>query len=375
MQTATLEKQLKDLDFKNDEFEKTAEQAIQITEVLKESDLSEYIPHGDGSLSKEIFSRMKEINRKELAELIRENIIEKKPRNYSSPNLADKETNFKNASLEEVVKLAAKKVGTTKPSGICFYILYKGKRLHHGVMETLGKRTPEKLKTLIIEHILSKEPQKYEKNLEVLEDKLTPTPSADEINILEETIEKAFKRRSLKIKEEKDICRYIPHNGRFMHPQAWKGFKRKEPKRLTDLIQEHVLSPKNPKKIKWTRDSLFHMDLTDNTSPQQEQKLKLPTQKEEAQEGSKLDALCMLIQELLQEVRSQKDVLKIPHRKEEEADGYFSTKERRGQDAFPDRYLRTIQNQLIKKIRRREVDFELWDTFVDFVEGEEIGFS
>ena len=37
-------------------------------------------------------------------------------------------------------------------------------------------------------------------------------------------------------------------------------------------------------------------------------------------------------------------------------------------DSTADRYLRTIQNQLIKRIRQRDIDYELWDAFVDLVE-------
>lgn len=380
MPTSVLREKLEESRFKfeNDEFEKTADQAMQIAGVLKESDLSEYIPHGDGSLSKDIFSRMKELNRKELADLIRENVIEKEPKKYSPSIPTVQEIDFRKMSLEEVIKLAAKKVGAHKPSGVCFYIPYEGKRLHHGTMETLSKRDPELLKNLIIDHVLSKKPQKYGKNLESLKADLISTPSSEDRKVLEETLEKAFKRRSLKLKEEKDICRYIPYNGRFMHPQIWKVLKRKEPKKLAELIQEHVLSPKNPKKIKWTRkDSLFHMDLDHDVSNQVETKVILPSSKEEPQEVSKLDALCALIKELLHEVKSQKDNLRSSYQKEEEtflSENSASQKERQ-KTVFADRYLRTIQNQLIKKIRQKEVDFELWDTFVDFIEGQKLEFS
>lgn len=321
---------------------------------------------------------MKELNRKELADLIRENVIEKEPKKYSPSIPIVQETDFRKMSLEEVIKLAAKKVGAHKPSGVCFYIPYEGKRLHHGTMETLSKRDPELLKNLIIDHVLSKKPQKYGKNLESLKADLISTPSSEDRKVLEEALEKAFKRRSLKLKEEKDICRYIPYNGRFMHPQIWKVLKRKEPKKLAELIQEHVLSPKNPKKIKWTRkDSLFHMDLDHDASNQVETKVILPSSKEESQEVSKLDALCALTKELLHEVKSQKNNLRSSYQKEEEtflSENSDSQKQRQ-KAVFADRYLRTIQNQLIKKIRQKEVDFELWDAFVDFIEGQKLELS
>ena len=379
MSTSILGKKLNESGFRfeNDEFEKTADQAMQIAGVLKESDLSEYIPHGDGSLSKDIFSRMKELDRKELADLIRENVIEKEPKKYSPPIPTVQETDFRKMSLEEVIKLAAKKVGAHKPSGVCFYIPYEGKRLHHGTMETLSKRDPELLKNMIIDHVLSKKPQKYGKNLESLKADIISPPSSEDRKVLEDALEKAFKRRSLKLKEEKDICRYIPYNGRFMHPQIWKVLKRKEPKKLAELIQEHVLSPNNPKKIKWTRkDSLFHMDLDHDAFNQVETKVILPSSKEEPQEVSKLDALCAMIKELLHEVKSQKDNLRSPYQEEETflSENSASQKERQ-KAVFADRYLRTIQNQLIKKIRQKEVDFELWDTFVDFIEGQKLEFS
>ncbi|MCB1073276.1 MAG: hypothetical protein KDK96_09290 [Chlamydiia bacterium] len=377
MQTTPFRKQLEDAGFENNEFQATIDQAMQIAGALKESDLSEYIPHGDGSLSKDIFSRMKELNRKELADLIRENVIEKEPKKYSPSIPSVQEIDFRKMSLEEVIKLAAKKVGAHKPSGVCFYIPYEGKRLHHGTMETLSKRDPELLKNMIIDHVLSKKPQKYGKNLESLKADIISPPSSEDRKVLEDALEKAFKRRGLKLKEEKDICRYIPYNGRFMHPQIWKVLKRKEPKKLAELIQEHVLSPNNPKKIKWTRkDSLFHMDLDHDAFNQVETKVILPSSKEEPQEVSKLDALCAMIKELLHEVKSQKDNLRSPYQEEETflSENSASQKERQ-KAVFADRYLRTIQNQLIKKIRQKEVDFELWDTFVDFIEGQKLEFS
>lgn len=363
--------------FQNDEFEKTADQAMKIAGVLKDSDLSEYIPHGDGSLSKEIFSRMKEINRKELADLIRENIIQKDPKKYSPLNPTIPDTDFRKMSLEEVVKIAAKKIGAKKPSDICFYTPYQGKRLHHGTMETLSKRDPEILKNLIIDHILSKQPQKYGKGLGAIKESPTSTPSSEDRQVLEETLRKSFKKRSLKLKEEKDICRYIPWNGRFMHPQAWKLLKRTEPKKLIELIQEHVLSPKNPKKIKWTRkDSLFHMKLDNEASNQKETTVERPVKREKLENPSKLDDLCSLMKDLLHEFKTQKESLRNLHREEVPIrKEHSSPKGQRQNNAFPERYLRTIQNQLIKKIRKKEVDFELWDAFVDFVEGQGLEFS
>ena len=50
MQTTPFRKQLEDAGFENNEFQVTIDQAMQIAGALKESDLSEYIPHGDGSL-------------------------------------------------------------------------------------------------------------------------------------------------------------------------------------------------------------------------------------------------------------------------------------------------------------------------------------
>ncbi|MCB1073796.1 MAG: hypothetical protein KDK96_11960, partial [Chlamydiia bacterium] len=125
------------------------------------------------------------------------------------------------------------------------------------------------------------------------------------------------------------------------------------------------------------KDSLFHMDLDHDASNQVETKVILPSSKEEPQEISKLDALCALIKELLHEVKSQKDNLRSSYQKEEEtflSENSASQKERQ-KTVFADRYLRTIQNQLIKKIRQKEVDFELWDTFVDFIEGQKLELS
>ena len=234
MSTSILGEKLDESGFKleNDEFEKTADEAMQIAGVLKESDLSEYIPHGDGSLSKDIFSRMKEINRKELAELIRKNVIEKEPKKYSPSIPKTQETSFGKMSLGEVIKLAAKKVGAHKPSGICFYIPYEEKRLHHGTMETLSKKNPELLKTLIIDHVLSKKPQKYGRDLEALEANATQVPSSEDRKAIEEALEKAFKRRSLKIKDERHLQIY-PLQWKIYPPTNLEGLEEKRAPKIS----------------------------------------------------------------------------------------------------------------------------------------------
>ena len=117
------------------------------------------------------------------------------------------------------------------------------------------------------------------------------------------------------------------------------------------------------------------MDLDVADSNQVKTKVKLPIRKEESQEVSKLDALCTLIKELLYEVKSQKDNLRSSYQKQEEDFPLGSSNSQKQGVVFADRYLRTIQNQLIKKIRQKEVDFELWDTFVDFIEGLKFEFS
>ena len=46
------------------ELTETTEEAMKIAGVLKESDLSQYIPYGDGSLSEELFIRLQKTDQK-----------------------------------------------------------------------------------------------------------------------------------------------------------------------------------------------------------------------------------------------------------------------------------------------------------------------
>ncbi|MCB1073273.1 MAG: hypothetical protein KDK96_09275 [Chlamydiia bacterium] len=311
---------------------------------------------------------MKELNRKELADLIRENVIEK-------------DSEFKNSSLEEVINKAAKKVGAQKPADICFYIPYNGKRFHHKKMEKLKKESPEKLKNMIVEHILLKKPQRYRRNLETVEVKQVPTQN--EYDVFAVAIKHAMEKIHPPIFHENDVRRYIPSNGRCMHFQTWKRMKKENPHKLAELIREHILSNTKPVKYKWFNDVsekklLGAIDAINANAKKNEAQDILITNSDSEKplnDMQKLDSLLELAGEISQEIKQQNKTDK-PAKKPLgiHDEGKFNIAERQN-ILFTDRYLRTIQNQLIKKIRQKEVDFELWDTFVDFIEGQKLEFS
>ncbi|MGE0198520.1 MAG: hypothetical protein AB7H48_05155 [Parachlamydiales bacterium] len=143
------------------ELTETTEETMKIAGVLKESDLSQYIPYGDGSLSEELFFRLQKTDQKKLAELIKENVINQNPKSYSPRRSKSSVISHDIAEeLEKVIERAMDKVKAQKESDLCPYIPYRNKRLHHFTYGQLKKESPEDVLNLIQEHILDKPPQK-----------------------------------------------------------------------------------------------------------------------------------------------------------------------------------------------------------------------
>lgn len=374
MQNTVLERELEAAGFTNqDNFEATIDQAMQIAGVLKVADLSEYIPYGDGSLSEDIFLRMKEMNRTELAKLIKENILDKAPKKYSSIQPKEHAVNIVNSfkkiraavtkELNEAIDQAMKKVKTDKELDLCFYIPHEGKRLHHFTYARLRAEQPKILQTLINDHILTKEPQKYVKTYKSKSGK-TSLPLGQEELTLEDTIKSALKRKSLGLQKEEDICRYIPSGKYFLHPMAFRSLKKKDPANLKSLIEEYVLKPKSPVLIEWKRQepsSLLQQDQKDSSIQPQPSKQDTSTS-----DSNKMAQLITMMAKLIGEIQEQK----IVKTKEDTQEDQLSADESLlslSREYDSNRYLRTIQNQLIKRIRQREVDYELWDIYVDLI--------
>ena len=336
--------------------------AADITGTLKESDLSQHIPYGNGFLPEELFLHLQKTAPQKLAELIKKNIIEK-PKKIPSP-IPTKTSKDIDLELEVVIEKAMKKINATKEYDLCPYISYQNSRLHHFTYEQLKKKNPNDVRRLIQENVLDKTPQKLPRKYRSRNSKDTH-PTEDVINAtenpptsLEETIQSAMKRRTLNLKWESDICWYIPNeDGGPLFFSTFRSLKRKNPERLKELIQTHVVSPKQPKKISWKRSKILPPKDLSNPSPLSDKK-----------ELSQTDSILHHLETLVNEVRSLKQ-------RSTEGSSALRSAENINKDPgtwspFARRYLHTIQNQLIKKIRQKEIDYELWETFVDFVEEE-----
>jgi len=335
------------------------------TGVLKETDLTSYLPHGNEPLSLDLFFRFKSTNNQELAELIKENILDQEPKQLS-PNKTKKTTLPPNIStnLEQTLERAMEKVKAKKESDVCLYVPYGDGRLHHFTFQKLKKTEPIKLLNILDEHILSIKPKKYERKYKA---KKAPSLVKDE-NSLEAVIDQALKRKSLKLKKETDICRYLPHGNVYMHPLAFRSLKTKDPEKLKEMVKEYVLIPKKPKILIWHRTKKpLHQD------PQLQEESSLQNNPQTTR-GEKTDQLLETMSQLLQALQNPKD----PHTEDTRQDSHKSGQalidevERDNRKVFSesvqDRYLRTIQNQLIKRIREKQVDYELWDAFVELAE-------
>lgn len=315
--------------------------------VLKEADLCLYIPYGNEVLSPSKFLSLKETKKEELAFLIRQHILEKDPvRALSSQTAMAGAFRENKNKLEIAIKAAMNKVKTLKEIDLCRYIPYKNARIHHYTFWRLKKENPYELWNMIQHHILLKNPQKY-----VRKYMKNPQDQIDE-NSLEGVIAKALKRRKLKLKREENISKYLIYKGSRLHPKIFQKLKENDPKLLKELIQTYVLEPRHPKIVKRqlsknSEDDDFS-NLTENSS-QIFQPSKIDQILEKTSQS--FDVMCRLLQTLQNQVElSPKD-------------SHLSSEQ-----SQQNRYLRTVQNQLIEQIRKKQVNFELWDMYVDLVQ-------
>jgi len=168
-----------------------------------------------------------------------------------------------------------------------------------------------------------------------------------------------------------------------LYYSTFRSLKQKDPKKLEELIQAHIISPKKPKKFppnprKST--SIVPPYYQDTSFSEQDSHIS-PKEKAETTNPQlpEIESIQQLLSELLQEIKSKKANL-MPSSNPQQAYGLTINEtpknmKEKPSDSLTGRYLRTIQNQLIKKIRQKEVDFELWDAFVDFIENEKREFS
>ncbi|MCP5490151.1 MAG: hypothetical protein H7A42_03425 [Chlamydiales bacterium] len=340
------------------ELTETTEEAMKIAGVLKESDLSQYIPYGDGSLSEELFIRLQKTDQKKLAELIKENVINQNPKSYvprrSKSSVMSHDIT---AELEKVIERAMDKVKAQKESDLCPYIPYRNKRLHHFTYGRLKKEYPEDVLNLIQEHILDKPPQKLARKYRPrtskgkisVEDKKNVSGNLDQS--LEDIINLAMERKSLNLQKESDLCWFIPsENGGYLFYSTYRSLKQKDPEKLKNLIQTYIVSPTSPKRFPPTPRKSSSRKPSFINSPQ-------PSQ----EESSKVEHL---LEKTSQSIDTMSEMLKSFL----ESENFPERKRSTPIQSQENRILQTIQNQLIKQIRRKEVDFELWDTYVELIQ-------
>lgn len=338
--------------------------AMRKTDVSLETDLSEFIPYGNGSLPRVDFMKLKDSNKPKLTGMIRENIIEKSPRRLppASPNLSKAASLIQN-NLKNTVERAMQKVAAEKESDLCSYISYNGKRLHHYTYNKMKRDEPNTVVKLIKDHILDRAPVKLMKKYQPRVPKESPqseqAPAEQLSPSLERVIDKAMRRRSLKIKKEEDICRFLPNGNRFLHPLAYRKLKAYDPDHLRDMIETHVLIPKSPKRIEWSPEGSSHSKDQKKASLTVEAN---PVETQDDQSG-KIDQLMEVMSRILKKLDGDLPAKKSSSSEEPFAESQSQTRHQH------DRYLRTIQNQLVKRIRNKEVDYELWDSYVDLVDG------
>jgi len=146
------------------------------------------------------------------------------------------------------------------------------------------------------------------------------------------------------------LCWFIPREeGGFLHYSTYRNLKRKNPDKLKELIQTYIISPKVPKRFPPTHRSTII-----------EEQIQKKVPEDLYQEGSRIE---QLLEKTCQSIEMMANILKSLHEpafSEEKKPTSIS-------DTYTDQVLRTIQNQLIKQIRQKQVDFELWDTYVNLV--------
>ena len=211
--------------------------------------------------------------------------------------------------------------------------------------------------TTLSSFILTKDPKKViRKNRRLTHQSLSP---------LEQTIAEAMKRRSLKLKNEEDLCLYLPYNDSRMRSTRFQSMKNENPEQLRELIEQYVLKPKKPRIQERKRKA------NDLNNKQQSE-----VENIEPQKISQFDQLLEAIQESTQSTKQLLESLQnsqpIRSTISPSGDEHFAPfnkplTESRLESKF-ERYFRSVQNQLISQIRQRRVDHELWNKFSELVE-------
>lgn len=65
---------------------------------------------------------------------------------------------------------------------------------------------------------------------------------------LEEILDGALKK--VGARNEKDICRYLPINGGYMHHFTWKKLKTRNPDALSEMLRRYIINSDKPMTVK-----------------------------------------------------------------------------------------------------------------------------
>lgn len=171
---------------------------------------------------------------------------------------------------------------------------------------------------------------------------------APTISIYDESLEEFIKKamNKLSVRKENQLCLYIPYSDSRLHHFTYQQLKKSDPEKIKSLLQEHILE-KKPKKVKINYKPRAKQTDTDQNSPSTQ-----TTEKPLETSKSQITQL----EEMLQKFINALDSRTI-HGNPEPLHAKAG-----------DRYLRTLQNQLIKAIRQKRVDHELWDAYIELVE-------
>lgn len=200
--------------------------AMRILGVMKESDLSRFIPYGDSPLTEDMFLRLQKTDKKALADLVRKNILDQPSKFQASQDITNPQlSSDSQEELELAIQSAMERVTAKKESDICQYIPYEGSRLHHFVYAKMKRERPQVIINLIKTNILEKKPQrivlKYSpRKASRVKVKVGSELSRDLADLsIESVIVQAKNRKELNFQTESDFCWYIPSDkgDSFMH--------------------------------------------------------------------------------------------------------------------------------------------------------------
>lgn len=323
---------------KADELQHVIKESLEKTGFSKETDLCHYLAQNGKKLTPSDYLEMKERQAEELTNLLKSNIVGSKGA-LESPISVD------SIPLEDMIQEAMERTDVERETLLCRYISLDGKPLHHVTYLRLKKQNSKRLKYLIKQNILDKNPEKVKNDFEKIR-----MASPKGTKKLLETISLAMKKLGAEIESEEEICRYLPHKESFMHPMAYRSLKLKNPEKLIKLLNQHVLIPENPRRLAWKT------SITDVKRPAKEKGAILPEwQPKQTLEGANLDSLTEAIKQLSAKLDKGEDCCSVQEAIQPPIHEYGRSLHKN--------VLYTIKNQLIASIQRGEIDHELWGCY------------